>query len=77
MLVEIPSGGPDPVLMAGNPIKMSRLAEGPLHKYPDPGEHTAEVLSALLGLDAGEIEGLRASGAFGQPNRTSANDEHG
>jgi crotonobetainyl-CoA:carnitine CoA-transferase CaiB-like acyl-CoA transferase len=68
MLVEIPSGGPDPVLMAGNPIKMSRLAEGPLHKYPGPGEQTAEILSELLGLDADEIEALRANGAFGQPN---------
>jgi crotonobetainyl-CoA:carnitine CoA-transferase CaiB-like acyl-CoA transferase len=65
MLVEIPSGGPDPVLMAGNPIKMSRLAEGPLQKYPGPGEHTAQVLSELLGLDSAEIERLRASGAFG------------
>jgi len=53
------------VLMAGNPIKMSRLAEGPLHKYPGPGEHTAQVLSELLGLDAAGIERLRASGAFG------------
>ena len=70
MLVEIPSGGPDPVLMAGNPIKMSRLAEGPLRKYPGPGEHTAEILSELLGLDDGEIEGLRASGAFGTGGQT-------
>jgi crotonobetainyl-CoA:carnitine CoA-transferase CaiB-like acyl-CoA transferase len=65
MLVELPSGGPAPVLMAGNPIKMSRLAEGPLLKYPGPGEHTEQVLSDLLGLDTAEIEGLRAGGAFG------------
>jgi len=51
--------------MAGNPIKMSRLAEGPLRRYPGPGEHTAKVLSELLGLDVGEIERLRARGAFG------------
>jgi crotonobetainyl-CoA:carnitine CoA-transferase CaiB-like acyl-CoA transferase len=65
MLVEIPSGGDSPVLMPGNPIKMSRLAEGPLRRYPGPGEHTAQVLSELLGVDAGEIERLRARGAFG------------
>jgi crotonobetainyl-CoA:carnitine CoA-transferase CaiB-like acyl-CoA transferase len=51
--------------MAGNPIKMSRLSEGPLRKHPGPGEHTAQVLSNLLGLDTDDIEHLRASGAFG------------
>jgi formyl-CoA transferase len=65
MLVEIPSGTGSPVLMPGNPIKMSRLAEGPLRTYPSPGEHTAQVLSELLGLDSDEIEGLRERGAFG------------
>jgi crotonobetainyl-CoA:carnitine CoA-transferase CaiB-like acyl-CoA transferase len=65
MLVEIPSGTGSPVLMPGNPIKMSRLAEGPLRTYPSPGEHTVQVLSELLGLDSDEIEGLRERGAFG------------
>jgi formyl-CoA transferase len=65
MLVEIPSGAGSPVLMPGNPIKMSRLAEGPLRMYPSPGEHTAQVLSGLLDLDTDEIERLRARGAFG------------
>ena len=58
-------GTGSPVVMPGNPIKMSRLAEGPLRTYPSPGEHTAQVLSELLGLDPGEIEGLRERGAFG------------
>jgi crotonobetainyl-CoA:carnitine CoA-transferase CaiB-like acyl-CoA transferase len=65
MLVEIPSGADRPALMPGNPIKMSRLAEGPLRRYPGPGENTTQVLCDLLGLDADEIERLRVSGAFG------------
>lgn len=65
MLVEIPSGNGSPVLMSGNPIKMSRVAEGPHRRFPDAGEHTAVVLSELLSLDSAEIERLRTSGAFG------------
>jgi formyl-CoA transferase len=65
MFVEIPSASDRSVLMPGNPIKMSRLAEGPLRRYPAAGESTTQVLSTLLGLDIDEIERLRASGAFG------------
>jgi crotonobetainyl-CoA:carnitine CoA-transferase CaiB-like acyl-CoA transferase len=65
MLVEIPAGGERPVLMPGNPIKMSRVAEGPRRGLPGVGEHTAQVMSELLGLEPAEIERLRASGAFG------------
>jgi len=65
MLVEIPSGSDRPVLMAGNPIKMSRLAEGPLRMYPAAGENTSQILTDLLHLSEDEIEHLRASGAFG------------
>jgi crotonobetainyl-CoA:carnitine CoA-transferase CaiB-like acyl-CoA transferase len=65
MLVEIPSGDGSAVLMSGNPIKMSRVAEGPHLRFPDAGQHTAQVLSDLLSLEPAEIEQLRASGAFG------------
>jgi crotonobetainyl-CoA:carnitine CoA-transferase CaiB-like acyl-CoA transferase len=51
--------------MPGNPIKLSRMAEGPHRRFPAAGEHTAQVLSDLLGLDSGEIERLHASGALG------------
>jgi crotonobetainyl-CoA:carnitine CoA-transferase CaiB-like acyl-CoA transferase len=51
--------------MPGNPIKLSRMAEGPLRRYPGPGEHTEQVLSGLLDLDTDEIERLREQGAFG------------
>ncbi len=53
MLVEIPrtDGVPDPVLVPGNPVKLSSVAEGPDRRPPWLGEHTADVLTELLGLD--------------------------
>jgi formyl-CoA transferase len=65
MLVEIPSGSEQPVLMPGNPIKMSHVAEGPLRLYPRPGQDTQQVLSDMLDLKPDEIDRLRDSGAFG------------
>lgn len=40
----------------------------PLRRAPRRGEHTAEVLSGLLGYDEGRIDALAASGAFGEPD---------
>ena len=44
MLVEMerPDGSGPPVLIPGNPIKMSRVAEGPETRVPWVGEHTAD-----------------------------------
>ena len=65
MLMEIPRPeGGDPVLTPGNPIKMSRVSEGPDVRMPWLGEHTNEVLSAELGLDTDRIEALRAAGVI-------------
>ncbi len=68
MLIEMdrpdPSSG-DPVLIPGNPIKMSRTQEGPETRVPWLGEHTDEILAAELGLDAEAIEALRANGVVG------------
>ncbi|MBS0396276.1 MAG: CoA transferase [Proteobacteria bacterium] len=47
-----------------NPIRYSRSAIEYGRAPPLLGEHTAEVLGAELGLGAGEIEALRASGAI-------------
>lgn len=66
MLVEMPrTDGGDPVLVPGNPIKMSRTPEGPETRVPWLGEHTDEVLVEELGYDAAKLAELRAQGAIG------------
>lgn len=65
MLVEIPRPeGGDPVLTPGNPIKMSKLADGPETRMPWLGEHTDEVLIAELSLDEERLGQLRANGVI-------------
>jgi formyl-CoA transferase len=67
MLVEIPrtDGVEQPVLVPGNPVKMSAVAEHAEHRPPWLGEHTAAVLSAELGIAPAEIEELRSDGVIG------------
>jgi crotonobetainyl-CoA:carnitine CoA-transferase CaiB-like acyl-CoA transferase len=64
MLVEMErtDGVDQPVLVAGNPIKMSRVAEGPESNVPLMGEHTDSVLSSVLGLDEATIDELISDG---------------
>jgi formyl-CoA transferase len=65
MLIEVPRvDSPDPMLVVGNPVKMSRLAEGPIRSFPRLGEHTEEVLSETLGLGTEELADLRKAGAI-------------
>lgn len=65
MLMEIPRPeGGDPVLTPGNPIKMSRVSEGPDVRMPWLGEHTDEVLADELGLDAARLAELRDGGVI-------------
>jgi len=66
MLVEIPrpDGVEQPVLVPGNPVKMSAVAEHAEDRPPWLGEHTAAVLAAELGLTPGEIEELRSDGVI-------------
>ena len=67
MLVEMPrtdgeaSTRPEPILVPGNPVKMSKMADGPDTRVPWVGEHTAEVLCDELGLSPAEYERLRAA----------------
>ncbi len=64
MLVAMPrtDGAGDDILLPGNPVKMSKVAEGPETRVPWLGEHTAEVLRAELGLDDARLADLRGSG---------------
>ncbi len=67
MLVEMPR--PDdvdtPVLVPGNPVKMSKVADGPETRVPWLGEHTDDVLADELGLGRDEIRRLRDRGVVG------------
>jgi crotonobetainyl-CoA:carnitine CoA-transferase CaiB-like acyl-CoA transferase len=65
MLVEIPRPeGGEPVLTPGNPVKMSKMADGPETRMPWLGEHTDEVLAQELGLDNEVLGQLRANGVI-------------
>jgi crotonobetainyl-CoA:carnitine CoA-transferase CaiB-like acyl-CoA transferase len=66
MLVEMPrDDGESPILVPGNPIKMSRTPEGPETRVPWLGEHTDEILADELGLDDSRLAALRAAGVTG------------
>lgn len=64
MLVEVPrpDGVEPPLLVPGNPIKLSKMAEGPETRMPWLGEHTDDVLEQELGLGPQELEVLRGDG---------------
>jgi crotonobetainyl-CoA:carnitine CoA-transferase CaiB-like acyl-CoA transferase len=66
MLLEVPrpDGGRD-LLVVGNPVKLSEVAEGPLASFPSLGEHTDSVLRETLALGDDEIARLRRLGAIG------------
>jgi crotonobetainyl-CoA:carnitine CoA-transferase CaiB-like acyl-CoA transferase len=60
MLIEVPKPRDEgDLLCVGNPVKLSRMAEGPATRWPTLGEHTEEVLQAVLGLGKDELAGLR------------------
>ncbi|UGQ10619.1 CoA transferase [Yinghuangia sp. ASG 101] len=63
--MERTDGVPEPILSPGNPVKLSRMAEGPWGRVPWLGEHTAEILRDELGLSDEEIADVTASGATG------------
>ncbi len=55
-------GVADPVLIPGNPIKLSKMKEAPDGRVPWLGEHTSDILGEELGLTAGDIRSLRDRG---------------
>ena len=65
--MERTDGVSEPVLIPGNPVKMSRLAdppEAPGTRVPWVGEHTASVLHEELGLDDAAVARLRDAGVI-------------
>jgi len=66
MLVEMPrpNDDGDSVLIPGNPVKLSEVAEGPETRVPYVGEHTSEVLQTELGLNDNALSTLRAEGVI-------------
>jgi formyl-CoA transferase len=65
MLVEVPrTDGEPPYLMPGNPVKMTKVAEGPETRVPWVGEHTDEVLRRELRLSDAELLRLREAGVI-------------
>jgi formyl-CoA transferase len=66
MLVEMPrtDGVDEPVLVPGNPVKLTNVAEGPETRVPWLGEHTDEVLTTELGLTEDRLAQLREAGVI-------------
>jgi formyl-CoA transferase len=64
MLLEVPRPDADrPMLVVGNPVKLSRVAEGPVERFPRLGEHTDAVLREI-GVGDGELAELRGRGVI-------------
>lgn len=69
MLVEVPRPeGGQPILIGGNPLKMSKVAEGPESWYPALGEHTESVLREALQLGDAELQALHEAGVIARPS---------
>jgi len=65
MILEIPRPDADaPLLVVGNPIKLSGMTETAPTRWPTLGEHTDEILSEELGLSQDEIDALRERGVL-------------
>ena len=66
MLVEMPrtDGVEQPVLIPGNPVRLSGMAIGPDVRPPWLGEHTDAVLCDELGLSSADVARLRSTGVI-------------
>lgn len=60
--IERTDGVAQPVLVPGNPVKLTASPDHDDRRVPWLGEHTDRVLREELGLDADTIAGLRADG---------------
>lgn len=64
MRVDLPHPSAGVVPLVANPIKMSATPPICATAPPTLGQHTAEVLAELAGVDAGRLAALRASGVI-------------
>ena len=66
MIVEMErvDGVDQPVLVPGNPVKLSRVAEEPETRVPWVGEHTRAVLAHELGLGDEQLDDLISDGVI-------------
>lgn len=66
MLIEVPRPDAErPMLVHGNPIKLSDVSEGPVRSFPGLGEHTDEVLREVLDLPDTDLADLRRRRVIG------------
>lgn len=64
MIVEIDHPGVGPLKVTGIPVKLSRTPGSVRSHAPTVGEHTAKVLSDMLGYSMEEIEALKEEGVI-------------
>ncbi len=55
MIVQIDDPIAGKIKLAGNPLKLSMVAEAPLNPSPILGQHTQKILSDILGISSTEI----------------------
>jgi crotonobetainyl-CoA:carnitine CoA-transferase CaiB-like acyl-CoA transferase len=60
-----PANGGTTARLLASPIRMSETPVTYRHAPPLLGEHTAEVMSGLLGLEGSELEELSGLGVIG------------
>ena len=64
MIIDMPHPRLGKVKMVDTPVRLSRTPGGAERPSPDLGEHTAQVLKDMLGLDEKEIAALREERAI-------------
>jgi succinate--hydroxymethylglutarate CoA-transferase len=62
MVKEINHPSCGPMKLVNTPVKWSDSKPGIRMPPPTLGQHTDEILSGVLGMKSGEIEGLRGEG---------------
>jgi crotonobetainyl-CoA:carnitine CoA-transferase CaiB-like acyl-CoA transferase len=72
--LERSDGVPGPVLVPGNPVKLSKVDEPTEDRVPWVGEHTDDVLRQELELTDDDLAKLRDAGALGPGQDRSTED---